>query len=103
MTVAPTSRWAYETVEVTDRQRDVIGALLVLREASDQQIADHLQWQINRVTPRRGELVERELVALARLGANTNGYQVSYWRLVQTQMDLFDGAGFNPRSEGVRT
>ena len=90
MTVAPTSRWAYETVEVNDRQQDVVGALRILGEASDQQIAAHLNWTINRVTPRRGELVEMNLVARSRVGFNETGRKVSYWRLVLQQGDLFD-------------
>lgn len=92
MTVQPTSRWAYETVEVAARQQDVIGALRELGEATDQQIAERLNWTINRVTPRRGELVAMNLAALARLGFNASGRKVSYWRLVLHQGDLFDDA-----------
>jgi DNA-binding MarR family transcriptional regulator len=100
MPVQPTSRWAYETVEVTARQAEVLGAIRRLGgEATDQQIAEHLGWTINRVTPRRGELVEQELVARARLEVGPVGRLVSVWRLVLRQGDLFGPEVRDQRSE----
>lgn len=89
MPVAPTSRWAYETVDLTARQLDVVRALEELGEASDDEIAQALKWGINRVTPRRGELVELGVVARARLKMGRFGCQVSVWRLEPRQLDLF--------------
>jgi hypothetical protein len=59
VTVAPTSRWAYETVDLPKRQAEMARALRELgpEPASDLEIAKFLDWEINRVTPRRGELV----------------------------------------------
>lgn len=99
MSVTPTSHWAYEGVDITLRQQQVIDALRALGEASDQAIADQLGWPINCVTPRRGELAEMNLVALARLGRNARGRKVQIWRLVLRQGDLFES---HPRSEGAR-
>jgi len=92
MGVVATSRWAYESVDLTARQQDVIDALVELREATDPAIAAHLGWTINRVTPRRGELVEAGLVARARLETDARtGRKLSVWRLEPTQQDLFGG------------
>lgn len=90
MGVVATSRWAYESVDLPARQLDVIVALLAMGEATDKQIAAHLAWPINRVTPRRGELHEKGLVARARLTVDPEtGRDVSVWRLEPTQQDLF--------------
>lgn len=90
MGVAATSRWAYESVEISARQQDVIDALRDLNEASDQRIAAWLGWSINRVTPRRGELVKLGLVARARIEPDPiTQRDVSIWRLEPTQPDLF--------------
>ena len=88
MAVQPTSRWAYEEVDLSARQSDVIRALDELGEASDQEIAAYLKWTINRVTPRRGELVALGVVARARLKAGPFGHKVSVWRLEPVQLDL---------------
>ncbi len=90
MPVQPTSLWAYETVAVGKRQGDVLRALRELTEATDQEIADFLAWTINRVTPRRGELVERELIVAARHKDGPFGHRVTVWRLVLKQGDLFE-------------
>jgi hypothetical protein len=90
MSVAATSRWAYETVDVGARQKDVADALRELGEASDAEIAGHLGWTINRVTPRRGELVDQALVTACGQKEGPYGCKVNVWRLVLAQGDLFD-------------
>lgn len=46
------------------RQRVVYDALLT-KSMTDKQIAEHLTWPINEITPRRGELVKMGLVRKA--------------------------------------
>jgi hypothetical protein len=88
MPVVETSRWAFATVPLTDRQAGVAAALGELREASDQELAIQLGWPINCVTPRRGELVELGVVVRADVRKNALGRLVSFWRLVDRQLDL---------------
>jgi hypothetical protein len=59
---------------------------------NDRQIAEQLQWPINRITPRRGELVESGQVMSSgkRLDPQT-GRHVNYWQVSVrfAQMTLF--------------
>lgn len=61
---------------------------------NDKQVAEKLGWSINRVTPRRGELVNNGLVELAykKKDPSTNR-TVNYWRekkiVYLKQSDLF--------------
>lgn len=91
MNIAATSRWAYESVDLSVRQQEIIDALIALRAATDQELATHLDWPINCVTPRRGELVEQGLVARSHLTVGPTGRKVSVWRLEPHQQDLFGG------------
>lgn len=88
MPVAETSRWAYETVELTERQTQVMRAIDTLGECSDVEIAEHLGWPINCVTGRRGELVERNLVVRARLKEGPSGRMVGVWRPKKQQLEM---------------
>ena len=64
MTVRATSLAAYDTVDLSARQAEVLEAarecfLLLGAPFSDTDLAKLLNWPINRITPRRGELVKR--------------------------------------------
>jgi hypothetical protein len=51
-----------------------------LGTVNDRQIAEYLQWPINRVTPRRGELVDNELIVMDKKDIDpVTGRTVSYW------------------------
>lgn len=88
MAVTKTTLEAYDSVDLTERQAEVLGALERLREASDQELAAALDWPINRVTPRRGELQALGLVHRARLKPGETGRTVSVWGLVPRQLPL---------------
>lgn len=88
MPVAETSRWAYETVALTERQGQVMRAIDTLGECSDTEIAEELGWPINCVTGRRGELVDAGLVVRARLKEGPSGRLVSVWRPKKSQLEL---------------
>lgn len=80
MPVADTSLSAYDGLrDFGDKQRRVLDAVVQLGVACDRQIADHLGWTINRVTPRRGELVEAGIVVSAGYMRH-NGRRVKTWR-----------------------
>lgn len=89
MPVVKTSLDAYDSVDLAARQADVLRALRALGEATDQEIAGWLDWTINRVTPRRGELAAMGLVHRARRRIGPTGRYVSVWALVPKQMELF--------------
>ena len=80
MTVRATSLAAYNLVKPTlgERQSAVLDALKSLVAATDLEIAKHLDWPINTVTPRRGELVELGLVH-KRGEITQNGRAATTW------------------------
>lgn len=60
--IQQTSLDAYNSVSINEAQRRVHDIIIHLGPLTDKEIAQHLQWSINRVTPRRGELVRMGLV-----------------------------------------
>lgn len=74
---------AYRSLgDVTDKQRAVL-AVLRIGPMSDKAIAKKLGWEINRVTPRRGELVEMGLVEMAWDDIDPKTHRrVIVWRVV---------------------
>lgn len=89
MPVAETSRWAFATVPLSERQQAVLAQLAEHGELSDQDLSMKLGWPINCVTPRRGELVELGLVVRARVVKSPLTMRpVSRWRLVNRQIEL---------------
>ena len=81
-----TSLPAYKEVlkNLGDKQRIVCESIRALCEKSsmctDRQIADNLGWPINRVTNRRGELVDAGLVIDAGVFPNDDGRKVHFWK-----------------------
>jgi len=57
----------------------VLKAIIELKEASDQGIAEYLGWTINRVTPRRGELLERMRIYEKGCKIGKYGKRVTVW------------------------
>lgn len=52
-----------------------------LGPCNDRQIAEHLGWAINRITPRRGELVDSGAIVQANKARDPEtGRVVSYWQ-----------------------
>ena len=94
--VDPNSLAAFALVNVNRRQRDMLAAITELhaggRAPSDQDIALWLRWPINRVTPRRGELVAAGLVVPAGNKRGETGRKVCRWRpapVPARQLELF--------------
>ena len=57
-------------------------AIRKLQPCTDKQISEYLNWPINRVTPRRGELVNNLMVVLAKRDPDPeSGRLVSYWQI----------------------
>lgn len=92
MPVTQTSLEALDTVDVTAGQKAVALAIRELHAARarpcDQDVAARLEWTINRVTPRRGELEEMGLVYRAGFKTGPMGRRVSVWAPPATQLQL---------------
>lgn len=81
-----TSIDAYNSLsDLNAKQFSVYGAIKLLTEkgkrCSDQDIAKFLDWTINRVTPRRGELEGQGLIESAGIVKNENGRQCHIWKI----------------------
>lgn len=82
-----TSHPAYQEAKENnnDKQQKVFNAIRLLGVCSDHQIADHLGWAINRVTPRRGELSDNGKVLRAYRDKDfETGRTVSFWKVNET-------------------
>ena len=88
-TVHQNSIEAYYGLNLTNRQKEVAGALAVLVEATDQQIADRLGYGINRVTGRVTELKDKGVVFEVRNVAGEFGKDVRVCKLVEKERSLF--------------
>lgn len=78
-----TSRPAFEEAKTrTDVTRQaVFQAIRALKVCTNLQIAQHLGWSINSVTPRTNELVKRGLVESAFKGCDPiTGRKVNFWK-----------------------
>lgn len=94
-----TSGVAYH--DTTEKSRDycrqqVLIAIRKLKVCNDRQIAEYLgpeAWPINRITPRRGELVTMGVVVLDRKAKDpVTNRTVSYWKekTIPYQPSLFN-------------
>lgn len=88
-----TSFEAYKALEkLNEKQLEVLKVVKELGVCNDRQISERLYWPINRVTPRRGELVEmNKIVEVKRDKDHVSNRTVIYWKAIQTerQLELF--------------
>lgn len=83
MTVANTSRDAYASiVKLGDKQGIVYDALRELGIATNEMIADYLNWPINRVTGRVTELKRYGVVDVHGMGLSKSGRSSKLWMTV---------------------
>ena len=82
MTVANTSLFAYRELQnMGDKQRRVWEVINKLQPCHNKQIADHLGWEINRVTGRVNELHEMKMIDFEKLGTSPTGRTVKFWSI----------------------
>lgn len=64
-----------------DKCRSIVfNAICILGICNDRQISEYLKWPINRVTPRRGELVQADhIIQYKKQIDPETGRTVSYW------------------------
>jgi hypothetical protein len=80
-----TSLPAYQEAKenIKTKQQTVLDAIICLGVCCDHQIAEYLGWAINRVTPRRKELVEAGRVECAYKGKDfETGRTVNFWQVL---------------------
>lgn len=79
-----TSGVAYHEVPKESRdycRQQVLIAIKKLQPCTDRQISEYLNWPINRVTPRRGELVDSGVVVLSMKEPDPlTGRTVNFWQ-----------------------
>lgn len=77
-----TSILAFRQIEdkLGPRQKLVLEALEEISPANDKQIAEHLRWPINTVTPRRGELLKKQKIVEAYVGSDISGRKTTFWK-----------------------
>lgn len=77
-----TKSYSYHTLENKEnKQAKVLSAISHLDKCSDADIANYLGWPINRVIPRRSELMELGCVRLAGVKMGTFGKPVKVYEL----------------------
>jgi hypothetical protein len=81
MSVASTSLSAYDTIKpkIGKKQKIVYDAIDELGTASNEQLADYLNWPINTVTPRVCELRMLGMVGLEGFKKSKSGMKVKAW------------------------
>lgn len=81
MSVAETSRVAYQTIKKTlgDKQEAVYEAIKFLGQATNEQIADYLEWAQHKVTGRVHELADYGMVVCIGMGKNKSGIGAKLW------------------------
>jgi hypothetical protein len=80
---ADTSLWAYQVASknLGAKQKEVLDALRFFPDATNAEIAEHLKWPVNRITPRILELRNMELVFDAgRRGCKVTGSTAHAWK-----------------------
>ncbi len=78
-----TSLPAYQEaqININKKQQAVLDAIHALGVCCDHQIAEYLGWPINRVTPRRGELIDAGLIEMSFRGKDfETNRTVNFWK-----------------------
>jgi hypothetical protein len=80
--MSQTSILAYQSLtkdKINTSQGKVLEAIEDYAPVCDRQLAELMNWGINRVTPRRGELLKMNKIAVAYVGVDITGRKVTYW------------------------
>lgn len=83
-----TSLEAYFNVvkpNLNNKQQLVMEALEEIFPANNKQIAAHLKWPINSVTPRVLELRKKKQVVIAYVAKDDTGRSSTYWKPAQAE------------------
>jgi DNA-binding MarR family transcriptional regulator len=100
--IQDTSLWAHELAskDLGAKQKQVLDALRFFPDATNAEIAAHLKWPINRVTPRMGELRAQGLVLESgRRRCKVTGNTAHAWTAKHPVLP----PAFEPRNEQTQT
>ena len=75
---------------LNNKQKLVLEAIEEIAPCSDKQIASHLDWPINSVTPRRGELFKKDKITDAYVAKDFTGRKCTFWRPVTKEREAPD-------------
>lgn len=83
MAVKDTSKEAYENIQnLSEKRKDVFGAIKALKTCCDVDIAEYLGWPINRVTGRRNELEKLDLIeSVGKKLSKHSNVAVYHWKI----------------------
>lgn len=95
--LASTSLAAYADIKdkLNEKQGIVYETIKALEPCTNEQIADHLGWAINRVTGRCTELHKFDMITVAGLGKNKSGASAKQWAIKSPVDTLFQGNLFD--------
>ena len=74
---------------LSEARARVLIALWEIGSGTDNDIADHLKWEINRVTGRRCELEEMKLIENVGLQQGPYKYPRTVWKVNEIQINYF--------------
>lgn len=80
---SPNSLFSYQVLspKLNERQREVYDAMRAMgRRFTDKDLANFLDWPINTVTPRRGELLKKGMIRKSG-DVIQNGRKASLWEV----------------------
>lgn len=82
MTVSPYSLAAYENLNIPASRRKVLNAIIEIGAPfTDQDLVKHMDWPINCITPRRGELEEHNLIGHIKRSHTESGAECGMYQL----------------------
>ena len=85
-----TSLEAFKSLEnLNDKQRKVFDVIAEFQPCTDYEIAERLKQPINRITPRRGELITAGLIVEDKKVKGPTGRPSWTWKVASNQLTLF--------------
>jgi hypothetical protein len=73
--------WGELTKDKLSRNQSLVyEAIEEHQPVSDKQLAEILDWPINSITPRRGELFNKHRIVVAEVAKDLSGRKVTFWK-----------------------
>lgn len=88
MSYQQTSYAAWESVQegLSDKQKVVLWAFRSQGDMTNEELSKFLNWEINRITPRSGELVKKGLLEAKDLKIGPTGRRATAWGCTEKGM-----------------
>ena len=82
--------FSHTKTDLNRNQKMVLEALEDIAPACNRQIAEHMKWPINSITPRILELRTKGYVVSAYIGQDVSGRKAVYWTLKRSVKEYAD-------------